>query len=180
MTLVRMLAFRPAGGAPAVTPPGGGARAPGVAVSSGALPSSATVAPIIRPASAGAIDPVQWSRVIGDLDLSGAARQLATNLALVEHQGNTLRFAIDPKVARSPSQVDKLTQALAKYLGTPVKLEFAEGQAPVETPTQTGERRSAEALDAARRSLEEDPMVRELKSRFGATLHPESVRSTEQ
>jgi DNA polymerase-3 subunit gamma/tau len=180
MTLVRMLAFRPAGGAPAATPPGGGARAAGVAVSSGPLPSSATVAPIIRPASAGAIDPVQWSRVIGDLDLSGAARQLATNLALVEHQGNTLRFAIDPKVARSAAQVDKLGQALAKYLGTPVKLEFAEGQAAVETPNQSGERRSAEALDAARRSLEEDPMVRELKSRFGATLHPESVRSTEQ
>ncbi len=133
----------------------------------------------MRPASAGAIDPVQWARVIGDLDVSGAARQLATNCALLEHRANVLRFAIDPKVARTPPQVEKLAQALGKYLGTAVKLEFVDGAPPVETPSQHGERRSAEALEAARRSLEEEPTVRELKSRFGATLHPESVRPTE-
>ena len=123
---------------------------------------------------------MQWSRVIGDLDLTGAARQLATNCALIEHRGNTLRFAVDPKVSRTPPQVEKLIQALSKYLGGMVKLEFVDGAPAVETPSQTGERRSAEALENAKRSLEEDPMVRELKSRFGATLHPESVRSTEQ
>ena len=139
-----------------------------------------SVAPVVRPASAGPIDPVQWARVIGDLDLTGAARQLATNCALLEHRGNTLRFGVDPKAGRTPSQVDKLAQALGRYLGGHVKLEFVEGATPIETPSQTGERRSAEALDAARKSLEEDPMVRELKSRFGATLHPESVRPTEQ
>ena len=133
----------------------------------------------MRPAAAGPIDPVQWSRVIGDLDVSGAARQLATNCALVEHRGNTLRFAVDSKVARTPPQVEKLAQALAKYLGGRVSLEFVDGASPVETPAQSGERRSAEALDAARRVLEEDPTVREMKSRFGATLHPESVRPTE-
>jgi len=74
---------------------------------------------------------------------------------------------------------ERLTQALAKYLGSRVLLEFAEGAAPVETPAQNGERRSAEALETARRVLEEDPTVREMKSRFGATLHPESVRPTE-
>ena len=60
-----------------------------------------------------------------------------------------------------------------------MKLEFVDGAPPVETPARHGERRSAEALDAARRKLEEDPTVREMKSRFGATLHPESVRPTE-
>jgi DNA polymerase-3 subunit gamma/tau len=143
-----------------------------------ALPSPVSAA-IVRPAAAGPIDPVQWIRVIGDLDITGAARQLATNCALVEHKGNTLRFAVDAKVARTPPQVEKLVQALAKYLGGHVKLEFVDGAAPVETPAQAGERRSAEALDTARRVLEDDPTVREMKSRFGATLHPESVRPTE-
>jgi DNA polymerase-3 subunit gamma/tau len=172
MTLVRMLAFRPAGGAGASAGSANASRAP----AAGAVPTSA---PIVRPSSAGPIDPVQWARVIGDLDITGAARQLATNCALIEHRGNTLRFGIDPKAARSPAQVERLAQALAKYLGGHVKLEFVEGGAPIETPSQTGERRSAEALEAARRSLEEDPTVREMKSRFGATLHPETVRPTE-
>jgi len=178
MTLVRMLAFRPATGGVVTTSGGSGARAGSPATSS-SVPSPATVA-IVRPASAGPIDPVQWSRVIGDLDVTGAARQLATNCALVEHRGNTLKLAVDPKVARTPPQVDKLAQALAKYLGGHVKIEFVDaGAAPVETPAQHGERRSAEALDTARRTLEEDPTVREMKSRFGATLHPESVRPIE-
>jgi DNA polymerase III subunit gamma/tau len=184
MTLVRMLAFRPAGGAVAGAASGGTPRVAGTGVAGTAVastpPPSFGGAPIVRPASAGPIDPVQWSRVIGDLDLAGAARQLATNCALIEHAGNTLRMAIDPKVGRSAAQVEKLTQALSRYLGGHVKLEFIEGAGQVETPTQTGERRSAEALDAARKSLDDDPMVRELKSRFGATLHPESVRPTEQ
>ena len=171
MTLVRMLAFRPAGGAPiAASSPS--ARA------SGSVPTPGGGA-IVRPVSAGPIDPVQWARVVGDLDITGAARQLASNCALIEHNGNLLRFAIDPKVSRTPPQVEKLVQALGKYLGTNVKLEFVDGAPPVETPSQHGERRSAEALDAARRALEDDPTVKEMKSRFGATLHPESVRPTE-
>jgi DNA polymerase III subunit gamma/tau len=172
MTLVRMLAFRPAGTVGASAGNASGARA-------GAVPSPGGGS-IVRPSSAGPIDPVQWARVVGDLDVTGAARQLASNCALLEHRGNTLRLAIDPKVARTPPQVDRLVQALGRYLGAPVKIEFVDGAPPVETPNQHDERRSAEALDAARRSLEEDPAVREMKSRFGATLHPESVRPTEQ
>jgi DNA polymerase III subunit gamma/tau len=177
MTLVRMLAFRPAGSVTAGSAAGGSARA--AATTAAGPPPSAPVTPIVRPASAGAIEPVQWARVIGDLDLTGMARQLATHCALLEHRGNTLRFAVDAKVPRTPPQVEKLAQALGKYLGAPVKIEFVEGAPTVETPAQSGERRSAEAQEAARRSLEGDPLVRELKSRFGATLHPESVRPTE-
>jgi len=168
---VRMLAFRPASGV-ATSAPSTGARAPGTVPTPGG-------GPIVRPASAGPIDPVQWARVVGDLDVTGAARQLAANCALLEHRGNLLRFAIDTKVARTPPQVEKFAQALAKYLGSNVKLEFVEGAAAPETPSQHGERRTAEALDAARRALEEDQTVREMKARFGATLHPESVRPTE-
>jgi DNA polymerase III subunit gamma/tau len=176
MTLVRMLAFRPSGAAHgAGTASARATNATGTAAS--VAPAAAT---IVRPAAAGPIDPVQWARVIGDLDITGAARQLATNCALIEHRGNTVKLGIDPKVARSAPQVERLTQALARYLGGPVKIEFVEGNQIPETPTQNVERRSAETLDAAKRSLEDDPTVREMKSRFGATLHPESVRPTEQ
>jgi len=175
MTLVRMLAFRPAGGVAAsagsAAPRGSGAAPSG--------PSAGSAPAIVRPASAGPIDPVQWPRVIGDLDITGAARELAANCVLLEHRGNAVRLAVDPKFARTPQNVERLQQALSKYLGTHVKLEFSEGAPPVETPSQNGQRRSAEAQEAARRSLEDDPAVREMKSRFGATLHPESVRPTE-
>ncbi len=177
MTLVRMLAFRPAG-SPARVQTTGGASAASAAA--GTLPTAGG-SPIVRPAAAGPIDPVQWARVIGDLDVTGAARQLATNCALLEHRGNTLRLVLDARgqVLNTPGNRDRLTQALAKYVGGQVKLEFVDGAPAAETPSQNVERRSAEATEAARRALEEDPTVRDMKSRFGATLHPESVRSTE-
>jgi DNA polymerase-3 subunit gamma/tau len=176
MTLVRMLAFRPAGSAARAQTTG----AAGASPTAGRLPIAGG-SPIVRPASAGPIPPVQWARVIGDLDVAGAARQLATNCALLEHSGGTLRLALDARgqLLNTPGNRERLTQALAKYMGAPVKLEFVDGAPAVETPSQNVERRSAEASDAARRSLEEDPTVREMKSRFGATLHPESVRPTE-
>ena len=180
MTLVRMLAFRPAGGAAVAAPSGGGVVRAAASGPGGTLPSTASAA-VVRPAAAGPIDPVQWSRVIGDLDIAGAARQLATNCALVEHSGTLVRLALDRggNTLATAGNKERLSQALAKYLGGHVKLEFVDGAAPVETPAQSGERRSAEALDAARRALDDDPTVREMKSRFGATLHPESVRPTE-
>ena len=180
MTLVRMLAFRPAGGAGVSAAPASGTR-PAPGVSSG-LPSTVS-APIVRPPSAGPIDPVQWLRVIGDLDINGQTRQLAANSVLIEHSGNIVRLAIDPAKAkvgdRSPAQVEKLTQALTKYVGSRVKVEFVEAAVATESLVAQNERRSAEALDNARRTLEEDPTVREMKTRFGATLHPESVRPLE-
>jgi DNA polymerase-3 subunit gamma/tau len=147
MTLVRMLAFRPVSGASATAAPGGGGARATPAATSSAVPSPA-VAAIVRPASAGPIDPVQWSRVIGDLDVSGAARQLATNCALVEHLGNTLKLAVDPKVARTPPQIEKLAQALAKYLGGHVKLEFVDWRG---AGRDTGSNRRATFGGSARR-----------------------------
>jgi DNA polymerase-3 subunit gamma/tau len=179
MTLVRMLAFRPAA-AGSGTGAGSGSQARG-AVAGAASSAASAAATIVRPPSAGPIDPVQWARVVGDLDVSGASRQLAANCALIEHKGGSLSLGLDARSAAlntAPNR-ERLIQALAKYLGAPVKLEFVEGAPAIETPTQNVERRSAETLEAARRSLAEDPAVREMQSRFGATLHPESVRPTE-
>jgi DNA polymerase-3 subunit gamma/tau len=177
MTLVRMLAFRPAA---AGTGAGSGSQARGAATGATSSATSAA-ATIVRPASAGSIDPVQWARVVGDLEVSGAARQLAANCALIEHKGNALSLGLDARSAalNTPANRERLIQALAKYLGSPVKLELVDGAPAIETPTQNVERRSAETLEAARRSLAEDPAVREMQTRFGATLHPESVRPTE-
>jgi DNA polymerase-3 subunit gamma/tau len=176
MTLVRMLAFRPAAAGA-----GAGSGSQARSAASGTASSAAAAASIVRPSSAGPIDPVQWARVVGDLDVSGAARQLAANCALIEHKGNALSLVLDARSAalNTPANRDRLIQALAKYLGVPVKLEFVDGAPAIETPTQNVERRSAETLEAARRSLSEDPAVREMQARFGATLHPESVRPTE-
>jgi DNA polymerase-3 subunit gamma/tau len=93
-------------------------------------------------------------------------------------QGAVVRLALDArnKHMRTPAQEDKLTQALARYFGQPVRLEFEVATAGVETPAQAEQRASMEDLDAARRALESDPGVQGLRERFGATLLPDTVR----
>jgi DNA polymerase III subunit gamma/tau len=128
--------------------------------------------------AAGSGAPEPWADIVGRLELGGAARQLASNCLLMGRQGAVVRLALDArnKHMRTPAQEDKLTQALSRYFGQPVRLEFEVATAGVETPALAEQRASMEDLDAARRAFESDPGVQGLRERFGATLLPDTVR----
>jgi DNA polymerase-3 subunit gamma/tau len=116
--------------------------------------------------------------VIGHLELGGAARQLASNCVLTGRQGGVVRLALDArnKHMRTSAQEEKLAQALSRYYGQPVRLEFETAAADHETPAQAEQRASQEDLDAARRAFEADPGVQGLRERFGATVLPDTIR----
>jgi len=85
---------------------------------------------------------------------------------------------VDPRnqLVRTPAQEDKLVQALSRYFGEPVRLEFQSAVAGIETPAQAQRRVSDAELAAARRSFETEPAVQGLRERFGATVLPDTVR----
>ena len=93
-------------------------------------------------------------------------------------QGAVVRLALDArnKHMRTPAQEDKLTQALSRYFGQPVRLEFEAATTEVETPAQAEQRASQQELEAARQAFETEPGVQGLRERFGATLLPDTVR----
>jgi DNA polymerase-3 subunit gamma/tau len=195
MTLLRMLVFKPAADAGVVA---GGARAGGgaaqaqaaarshqaPAASSGGARASSTP-PASAPAtaaaaSAAAVDaaPGSWGAILAQLEVAGLTRQLAINCVLLGRRGNVVRLGLDPRnqMMRTQGPVDKLTQALSKYFGEAVRIEFEAPSAGLETPAQAEQRAVVEELDSARQSLETDPAVRALRETFGATLLPDSVR----
>ena len=58
-----------------------------------------------------------------------------------------------------------------------MRLEFQSAAAGgAETPAQSQRRASEAELAAARRAFEEDPGVKGLRERFGATVLPDTVR----
>ncbi len=184
MTLVRMLAMRPQGlgygPAPAaaaapVAMAGPAALAPRAA----ALPQAVAATPAPAPtASLSTLTPDNWGSLAQRLELVGLARQLASNCAYTGRQDALLRFALDPRhqAIRSKSQEDKLAQALSRYFGETLRIEIEVSTPPADTPALAQARRADEQLGAARAGLDRDPTVLALKERFGATLHPESVR----
>jgi DNA polymerase III subunit gamma/tau len=201
MTLLRMVAFRPAelpegtraggSGAPAGAASGAPSRTAAVAAAPapGAAPAgrgemaalaSAEVAPTAAPESGKtASDPApgSWAAIVNALEIGGAARQLASHCALLSRQGAVVRLALDPqhRQLRTLAQEEKLAQALARHFGAPVRLEF-HAQGGGETPALVAQRASLEELAGARRAFDADPGVQGLRERFGATVLPDTVR----
>ena len=194
MTLLRMIAFRPAGewltSRPGAADPA--ARAGGSITAAGASPGSAASA-----AAAGGTSGVagaagrgegagttgssggdSWTAIVNALELSGAARQLASHCVLVGRQGPVVRLALDARnqPVRTPAQEEKLAQALSRYFGEPVRLEFQVLSAGAETPALLARRVSEQELAAARRAFDAEPGVQGLRERFGATVLPDTVR----
>jgi DNA polymerase III subunit gamma/tau len=170
MTLLRMLAFRPAGTQGESRAPAEGARPPAAA----ARPAVTPAAPAAAPA-----DAAGWPAMVAQLDLTGAARQLANHCIFIGRQGAVVRLGLDPRnqLVRTPATEERLAQALARHFGAPVRLEFQlAGAAGSETPAQAQRRASDAELSAAREAFAEDAGVKGLRERFGATVLPDTVR----
>ncbi len=119
-----------------------------------------------------------WASIMNQLELGGAARQLASHCVLVGRQPGIVRLAIDPRVkfVRTTSQEEKLAQALSRFYGETVRLEFTTASGEAETPAQAEQRASQQELEVARQAFETDPGVKGLRERFGATLLPDTIR----
>jgi DNA polymerase-3 subunit gamma/tau len=193
MALLRMIAFRPQAGAadqsraPGSLPGSTRSTASGPAATSAAPKpgSSPPAAPVTAPALAAAAAPraapgeaQDWAAIIGATELQGAARQLAAHCLLVGREGAVVRLALDPrsKFMRTAAVEEKLAQALTRYYGEPVRLEFTAVLPQAETPAQADQRMSQEETESARRAFEADPGVQGFRDRFGATMLPETIR----
>jgi DNA polymerase-3 subunit gamma/tau len=188
MTLLRMLGFRFAGTALSAGPaagaaPGGGALA-AKAAAGGSGPRAEAPAPSAAPASTGAPEAgngpaADWAAMVAEMALSGAVRSLALHCQFVGRRDGAVRLALDPRFqsARTAGIEAKLQQALMAYFGGPVRLEFV-AEAAAETPAQIQEREGRAALVAAQQAFGEDPTVKALQERFGATVLPDTIRPT--
>ena len=172
----------------AVSVSGGGRPVAGVSsrgtATGGSAPTGATATGGFSPSTGaqgpGGGDPADasWVSIMNQLDLQGAARQLASHCVLAGRQPGIVRLAIDPRVkfVRTTAQEEKLAQALSRHYGETVRLEFTTATGEAETPAQAEQRASQQELEVARQAFETDPGVKGLRERFGATLLPDTIR----
>jgi len=176
MTLLRMLAFRPAESSSAGGSTGGSEIKPSrrsSAVSKATAMKSATA----RPASAVVWTEPDWSGLVVALGLSGAVRLLASNCAYLRREGNTIFLGLDE---RSDSMLTKprkdvIAERLSEHFGEALVVDITVGAATSETPVQQESRLVGERLEEARQSLEADPNVQTLKALFGAEIKADTI-----
>ncbi|KZC16150.1 MULTISPECIES: DNA polymerase III subunit gamma/tau [Rhodanobacter] len=200
MALLRMLAFRPGDGAPAVHAERPAAASPAPA----ARPAAATPA---RPAAAAerrhesppprapatpapavaAAPPTRdanglpdWEALIERAGLRGPFGLLAQNAVLRERDGQTLVLALQPahmSLAVEP-MVSQMEERIGQALGERIRLRFVNSN--LAAAAQTPAARAAQARDAAQaaaeQAIEGDPLVQSLKREFGARVVPQSVK----
>ena len=111
-------------------------------------------------------------------DTQGAARQLAINCTLLARDGAQLRLLLDPRGAhfRTNQTEETLARALSRVLGAEVQLQIELAEEATQTPARELAQAAEERLQAARVELENDPTVRALKERLGATLLADSIK----
>ncbi len=165
MTLLRILAFRPAGA-------GGETRE--------RIPERVAAAPAppgAKAAAAAESSAGDWPELLSRLPLKGPARQLAGHCQLVSREGDRFRFLLDERASALHTRQleERFTQALRQLVGEAVTVEIEQGGAG-DTPARREERARDERLEKARATLEQDPNVKALQERFGAVLQPDSVK----
>ena len=179
MTLLRMLTFTPAGNVAA--PAQGGSplkkKEAGAAQKGAPVAAAEMTKQSEAPKQTTRWQEPDWFSLVGKLDLSGLAKQLASNCAYVKREGGVLFLTLD---GRSESYLTRprqaaLAAALSAYFGEDLKVDIEIGALAAETPVQKQEREQLEGLDAARAGLESDPNVIAMKSMFGAEIVAESV-----
>jgi DNA polymerase-3 subunit gamma/tau len=198
MTLIRMLAFRPAASSGASAEPPAVMRRPTASLAAQGQSSSAGIpaanrasisapeptattaaAPASSPASAPILSaPEDWANLLAALDLQGAPRQLAAHCVLIGREGSTVRLALDARSAslRTRVQEDKLAQALGRHLGGTVRLEIELREGTPPTPARSSERAENERRAQALAGFAADPLVAAISERFGASVLPDSIR----
>ncbi len=186
MTLLRMLAFKPA-----ASGTGAAQREPSIAKSKTAsipapdrsTPKSATTeASAANDAARHAAATGDWAGLIVATDLRGPVGQLAQHAALLGIDNDVVRLALKSEFEhlRAPPLIEQMQSRLGTALGRPLTVRFEKTAVAAETPADVASRQRSARQQAAEQALDTDPFVQTLQRDFGARVIPESIRAVEE
>ena len=118
-----------------------------------------------------------WDRIVEGSGLQGVALQLARHCRLDHREGRFVRLVLDQQYEnlRNKAAEKRLREALGRGAGSPVRLELTVGEVDGDSPAGRSAKAEEARREAAARSIHSDPNIAELRSRFGATVNPDSI-----
>ncbi len=119
-----------------------------------------------------------WQSIIDEMALVGLVKELAGHCALKEHSKDKVHLVLSPDKEHllNQTQKDRLSNALEMRFGKGIQLKISVEEPDAETPAQKKAREQRERQQAAESSLKEDDNVRAMEEMFGATLDEKSIR----
>ena len=190
MTLLRMLAFRPAGGDNhvAASPPAKRVQKPEAGPAKPAAQAPSEPRASKQPAAQETVKQVStgsdkdWHSLLPKLNLGGMSEQLASHCSVKAWQDDHLTLNLDPTCAGLVGSLaeERLKLALDNYFGKPLRLHIEVVDEEVDTPARRAEqercRKEADTLS----NMQQDPFINALEDRFEAELIVDSVKTIDQ
>lgn len=174
MTLLRMIAFRPAAAAFSGT----GQVSPAAPVPADAVtrdePANVTSASVGDPLT----DLVtRWDALAGTLATGGIAREILTH-STARIDGGSLVLAVDPACGRlaDSARESVIAGAIKQYLGRAVEVRLEVSSVEQDTPARIQRTEQEARMRSASATIMNDPAVRELQDQFGARINPASIK----
>jgi len=119
-----------------------------------------------------------WSSLQATLKLSGAARELARNLQLESADHDRWRFLVPDTLQHlgSKSVVQSLQTALSDCLGHAVMLDLHTAAKPLQSVAAAADAAESNRMSEAARAINEDETVQEIREKFDAKIVPDSIQ----
>jgi DNA polymerase-3 subunit gamma/tau len=180
MTLMRMLAFRPGGGAASAHRAAGDGARPATP-DGAARPEHATPRQEREVKKKSGIEG-DWAAFASGLPLAGMERMLAHNCELVAWRDGKLelRVAHAQRHLNNRAYLERLQQSLEQHIGEKIRLEISVGEVDGKTVAAARDREQKQQLSAAAKAIDGDPFVRDVIENFGARVDPASVKPMPQ
>ncbi len=187
MTLLRMLAFRPAQATVPAPRPAASATVPTpvpprrVAESRVEQKTQQSVQSTPRVDAGAGVQAAaagDWPALIQTAGLRGPVGQLAQHAALIAIEKGCVRLALKSEFEHliSPPLIEQMQEKLGATLGYTVKVRFEKSAVATETPADASARTRSNRQQAAEQAIGDDPFVQTLMRDFDARVVPDSVR----
>ena len=121
---------------------------------------------------------VDWHQLVGELKLSGLARELAQNCEFREVDGGQclLRLAPTKTHLQMKPNPERLEQALSEYFGRSIRLKIELAQNESNTPAEVAGRQREALQTKAVGSIVEDGFVRDVIEHLDASIVESSIK----
>jgi DNA polymerase-3 subunit gamma/tau len=119
-----------------------------------------------------------WRGLVDTLKLSGMARMLAQNCALVAFDSQQMRLSVPPehKHLLDNTYQEKLRATLKEHFGKQMHVTIEVSGSAIDTPARQINQEKAARQAQAEASIQSDPFVRDLMESFGATIIPSTIK----
>ncbi|MBS0289724.1 MAG: DNA polymerase III subunit gamma/tau [Proteobacteria bacterium] len=120
---------------------------------------------------------LDWVEITNKLPLSGLTLMLVKNCEVLRFDGKTLTLMLDAsqKACLNAQRQAQIQEVLSQYFAKSIKLSITVGELKGASPLQIEQQKILQRENQAKVAIEQDPVVKNIISTFGATVEKITV-----